>query len=34
MQRPANDIGIAGADEGSDGIEGDICQFHRLQESI
>ena len=33
VQRPANDIGIAGADEGSD-RKGDVCQFHRLQESI
>ena len=33
MQRLANDIGIAGADEGSDG-KGDVCPFHRLQESM
>ena len=26
VQRPANDIGIAGADEGSDG-KGDVCWF-------
>ena len=33
MQRPANAIGIAGADEGSDGKR-DVCQLHRLQGSI
>ena len=29
FQRPINDIGIAGAVEGSV-TEGDVCQFHRL----
>ena len=33
VHRPAKDIGIAGADVGSD-RKGDVCQFHRLQESI
>ena len=32
VQRPANDIGIAGADEGSDG-KGVVYRFHGLQEA-